>query len=225
MYLGIIPARGGSKGVPGKNYSSLGGIPLIQWTIDSSLKATGLDDIICTSDCQIIQDIAVMNKIKFLQRPDYLSSDTSPIIETIKYVINNYKDRKVTHIVLLQPTSPFRKPETISQCIEISKRRRCNTVITAYSSTHCHPSLIFNVDDNTHEPKWLLQEELTKRRQDLSKYYIRAGTCYVTDIDTILSCSSIYGKVVSFKEVSGIETINIDTQADLDLANYYAASL
>ena len=64
MYLGIIPARGGSKGIPGKNYSSLGGIPLIQWTIDSSSKATGLDDIICTSDCQIIQDIAVMNKMK-----------------------------------------------------------------------------------------------------------------------------------------------------------------
>ena len=165
MYLGIIPARGGSKGIAGKNYVDLAGIPLIQWTINSALKVPELDDIVCSSDCDIIRDIAKMNDIKFIKRPQSLSSDTSHIVETIRHVLENYKQNRVTHIVLLQPTSPFRTPETISDCINISKRKRCNTVITAYLDTHFHPSLIFNVDNSSDEPKWLLKSELTKRRR------------------------------------------------------------
>lgn len=221
MYIGLIPARAGSKGIKNKNILNLAGKPLISWSFESALDVPSLNRIVCTSDCTKVQSLATQYGIEVIDRPAFLAQDNTHIIDVIKHALSTILFANATHIVLLQPTSPFRKSVTVENCIKISRSTSSDTVITAYENKHMHPSLIFSDFEDTMSPNWLLSGELMKRRQEYSRYLIRCGVCYVTKVDTIIEASTIYGKLTKYCEVSAMEALNIDHPEDLALANFY----
>ena len=111
-FLTIIPARGGSKGLPGKNIKELCGKPLIAWSIEAGLGSQYIDEVMVTTDSQEIAGVARTfgASVPFL-RPDELASDTATSFDVIKHAINFYENvlnKRFDYIVLLEPTSPLR---------------------------------------------------------------------------------------------------------------------
>lgn len=221
MYIGLVPARAGSKGIPRKNVSMVGGKPLVEWTFECALKVPSLHRIVCTSDCQDVLDIASKLNIDTIRRPLDLAQDATHIIDVVKHALSTSFFQGCTHVVLLQPTSPFRNPNTVERCIQLSMSSSCDTVITAYENKHYHPSLIFKDDADSKSPDWLLPTELTLRRQDYSRFLVRSGICYVSKANLIRTHSSLYGKIIKYVESSSLESLNIDNPADLVLANHF----
>jgi len=119
--LAVIPARGGSKRVPGKNIRYLGGKPLICWTIESVKGIPEVTDILVSTDDEKIAEVArtAGTSVPWL-RPRPLATDTSKAIDVVLYEINRYEKEfhKIDGVLFLQPTSPFRKIETIRTGIE-----------------------------------------------------------------------------------------------------------
>ena len=118
--LAIIPARGGSKGIPNKNIIDLCGKPLIAYSIEAAKKSQYIDDVIVSTDSTIIQNISLTYgaEIPFL-RPAELATDTAKTIDCMLYTIKQLalSNRHYTLVVLLQPTQPIRKPEWIDEAI------------------------------------------------------------------------------------------------------------
>ncbi|HEL8615235.1 TPA: acylneuraminate cytidylyltransferase family protein, partial [Legionella pneumophila] len=122
--LAIIPARAGSKRLPGKNIKLLAGKPLIAHTIDAALQSNCCEQVVVSTDSQEIADIAIQHgaSVPWL-RPASLSDDSSNIEDAVIDLLNNYKKINVhfDSVLLLQPTSPFRKPETIREAVLMHK--------------------------------------------------------------------------------------------------------
>ncbi len=120
--LAIIPARGGSKGLPGKNIKNLNGKPLINWTIEQALKCPLIDDIHVSTDSKEISEIAqTLIPVDFL-RPEYLSTDTTDVVDVALYVLDYYEknfNKTYDILVLLEPTSPLRQATDISDAIKL----------------------------------------------------------------------------------------------------------
>lgn len=114
MILGLIPARGGSKGVPNKNIKMINGKPLIVWTIERAKQSRLLDKIIVSTESEAIAKIARENGAKVLKRPEYLATDTASTQDVMVHALQNYP---ADILVLLQPTSPYRSEGLIDECI------------------------------------------------------------------------------------------------------------
>lgn len=122
-FLAIIPARGGSKGLPGKNIKELCEKPLIAWSIEAGLRSKCLDEVMVTTDCKNIAGVSKQYgaSVPFL-RPDELASDTATSFDAIKHTIEYYKNelnKEFDYIVLLEPTSPLRESSDINKAIEV----------------------------------------------------------------------------------------------------------
>jgi len=158
-YLGVIPARGGSKGIIGKNIKMIAGQPLIGWTINASKKSKLLDDVIVSTDSIDIANVAELYGVKVLPRPVELAQDTSLIIDTLKHIVEVID---CNNVVMLQPTSPVRSDNLIDMCIREHKIRGVDTVVTGfdcYYKEYC--------------------EEFVQRRQDIKPFFYDDGNVYV----------------------------------------------
>jgi len=166
-FLGVIPARGGSKGIPGKNIKLLNGKPLIHWTIEHALKSKRLTKSIVTTDDENISTISQQKEIEVLERPSNLATDDSLIIDTLKHVLEHYPAK---NIVLLQPTSPIRNPRTIDFCIEtfIYNQDKFDAVVTGFM---CN--------------KFEYSPSFIQPRQKLKSYFYDDGNTYVIKSEQI----------------------------------------
>lgn len=218
MYLGVIPARGGSKGIPGKNTLVLAGKPTIQWTFDAAKAASLLDKVICSTDCNVAKSLAEENSIEVHDRASRHATDTTPIVDVLLELAIEYSG--FTHFVLLQPTSPCRSSSSIDNCIRVSKESGCDTVITGYRNEHFHPSLLFQLNE-VGSPKWLLEKEISTRRQDQREFFTRSGVCYVIRVESLLEQHSIYGMDVRSVILNANECINLDEPRDLIMAEHF----
>ena len=190
--LGIIPARGGSKGIPGKNIKPLGGKPLIAWTIEAALESQLLHKIIVSSDNDDIFRVA--NKYKdqrllFDYRPAHLATDSSQIIDTILYLLEKHKN--FDSVMLLQPTSPIRTGEDIDEAIKLlANNPSANSVISVVPMDDVHPARMYWLEDNK-ELKSIMPQWETSRRQEIPKAYYRNGAIYLTRTQTLLEHKSL----------------------------------
>jgi CMP-N,N'-diacetyllegionaminic acid synthase len=175
--IAIIPARGGSKGLPGKNIRDLCGKPLIAWTIEKALKSQYLDAVVVTTDAQEIADIAILHgaEAPFL-RPPELASDTATTLQAVEHLLGYYRDVKgqaFDYVVLLEPTSPLREDNiTLGEVNE-------------------HPSIIKRLDGPRISPFCpdLVQ---TTRRQDNIPAYFPFGVAYIVKTDALLGEQTFY---------------------------------
>lgn len=131
--LAIIPARAGSKRLPGKNIKLLNDIPLIEYTIQDAIDCWYIDDIIITSDDKEVEKIAIRRGVHFRCRPKYLCRDESPSQEFVDDILETY-GKRWDIIVLLQPTSPLRLPVDIINCLHFFVDNKFDTVITVNES-------------------------------------------------------------------------------------------
>lgn len=181
--IGIIPARSGSKGIPRKNIKKVGGIPLITWTIRNTIKSSSLEDIFISTDDKEIADIAFQEgcKVPFL-RPKTLAGDYSKTSDVIIHTINtlNLKDED---IVLLQPTSPLRRPVDIINAIDIYKsNKNCYSVVSMVDAK-TPIEIQYNLTKDGKLKKISPFSENKYRRQDCEIIYKPNGAIYIFNSD------------------------------------------
>jgi CMP-N-acetylneuraminic acid synthetase len=221
--LGIIPARGGSKGVPKKNIIPLLGKPLIQYTIEESLKSKKLDKVIVSTDDEEIAEISKSLKaeVPFI-RPAELATDTAIAVDVIKHAILKMEDldKKRYHIVvMLQPTSPLRTSRDIDNAIGLLKGEVDSAVSVVDVGEH-HPLRMHRLVNDG----WLINyihqgKRDTRPRQELPPVYLRNGAIYIARRNVIFS-GDVVGKNCKAYIMPPEKSINIDTKLDLILAEY-----
>lgn len=210
--LAIIPARGGSKGVPRKNVRLLAGKPLIAWTIEEAKKSKYIDRLILTTeDDEIIETAKTYGcEVPFI-RPIELAQDSTPGIEPILHALKQIKG--YDYIVVLQPTSPFRLAEDIDSCIERlveTKSSACVSVTKPDSS----PYWMYTINEAGKMQPLIKQEELTARRQDLSIVYALNGAVYVAEVDWLKSNQSLLTEDTTAFVMPTERSFDIDTEKD-----------
>lgn len=219
--IAIIPARGGSKGIPQKNIIDLGGLPLLAWSIRVARAAKVLDEVYVSTDDDEIAKIAKEYgaRVPFL-RPKELATDKTTTVDAISHFIlklkmeNNCPDI----VVLLQPTQPFRSVETIIKAIEAYKLTGSGVV--SVSRVAEHPVLMRYFDKSTSVLTRLLGNvNSTVRRQDFSEVYRVNGAVYVNSVEDYLQKKSLNDNPIGVITTE-LEGVDIDTLDDLDYARF-----
>lgn len=212
--LAIIPARGGSKGVPRKNIKNLAGKPLIVWTIEAAKKSKYIDRLILSSEDDEIIGVAQKYGCEVpFKRPDELSQDDTPSIAPILHVIEQIKD--YDYILLLQPTSPLRTVEDIDGAIEYlfeKKATSCVSVVEAEQS----PYWMYNIVDEKLE-KIISQENIVARRQELPLAYMLNGAIYLICTKELVENKSFINQNTIAYKMSREHSLDIDTQMDFSI--------
>ncbi len=213
-FLAIIPARGGSKGLPGKNIKELCGKPLIAWSIENGLKSKYLDEVIVSTDYKEIADIAKQYgaSVPFL-RPDYLASDTATSFDAIKYTIDYYKNKlnkEFDYIVLLEPTSPLREVSDIDNAIEKLFDSEANSIVGISKTEDQNPAFLVEKNSNDFINGYENKDMQVLRRQDIKDVYFFEGTIYVSKTDVLLDKKTFYHKNTIGYEVPKFKSLEID---------------
>ena len=220
--LGIIPARGGSKGVPRKNIKLLGGKPLLQYTSEVGLASSFIDTLVLSSDDDEIIEIAKSLGIEApFKRPSDLAIDTAPTLPVIQHALKHYKSIGVEFdaVCLLQVTSLFRTVEFLNQAIEKFINAGTDSLVSVQEVPHeFNPHWVFEQDELGNLKIATGEEQIISRRQDLPKAYHRDGSIYLTKVSVILEQNSLYGKNVAYIESPKEGSVNIDTMADWEKA-------
>lgn len=221
-FIGIIPARGGSKRLPNKNILRLNNKPLIAYSIEAAEKCPYLDELMVTTDSEKIKKIAEKYgaNVPFL-RPGYLATNIASNFDTVKHTIEFYKNilnKKFDYFVLLQPTSPLRSTRNINEAIEFLIKKRADAVIAISKMEH-NPLKSNTIPDNLSLKNFQPENVKNKRMQDLDIYYRENGAIYIVDIDrffqekTFFINDNIYGYIMKQEN-----SVDIDTKLDLLVA-------
>lgn len=210
--LAVITARGGSKGVPGKNIKIAGGKPLIAWVIEAAKGASLIDRLILSSDDADIIGVAEEwgCEAPFV-RPAALARDESLTIDVVLHTLDMISG--YDYVVLLQPTSPLTKSEHIDGCIRQCIELRAKTLVSVCEVAKS-PYWMFKKDETNRLTPFLGQEYLNKRRQDLPKAYIPTGAVYVAATDWLRENRSFYTEETSGYLVPRQYALDIDTTMD-----------
>lgn len=210
--LAIIPARGGSKGLPGKNIKLLAGKPLIAHTIEAALKSKHLDRVVVSTDDEKIMEISKKFKAEVIKRPEELARDATPMQPVLEYLVDYLEKRenyKPDIIVLLQPTSPLRNTSHINGAIDKLLEGKYDSLLSACPSH----AFIWRINRSTAISINYNFKKRT-RRQDKKPEYRENGAIYITRREVLIKKHNILdGKVGLYimpEEVSN----EIDTKFD-----------
>ncbi len=195
--MAIVPARGGSKGLPGKNIRPLAGKPLIGWTLESAKKSKYLDEIFVSTDSQKIADVAETFGVKVPElRPEELASDTATSASVVLYTIDYFrkKGKDFDYILLLEPTSPMRKEDDIDNAIALACEHPDKAGVVSLGEVHMeHPSIVKKITDKSIIEPYVEAQKVT-RRQQLDKAYFPYGVVYLVRTDYFEKNQLFYGK-------------------------------
>lgn len=214
----IIPARKGSKGLPNKNKLLLGGIPLIQWSIDHATREFPECHLIVSTDDLEIIDLCKILNVNYIHRSEALSSDSSMMIDVLADALNFYE--KVTGIsfelvILLQPTYPFRSREDALRLKELMDDSDFENIISVVRVNDAHPARMYKINDNK---LYNLEYNYSfLNRQDLPPVYLRNGA-YYTFRSRLIRDSVLYGRLLVPYLMGGDNKVNIDAPLDYLLA-------
>lgn len=214
-FLYIIPARGGSKGIPHKNIKLLGGKPLIYYAIETARQLTS-DDNICvsTDDDEIISTVQAVGLLVPFKRPDSLATDYASSYDVIMHAVRFYEERGRHYdaVVLLQPTSPFRDVEDVKACIE--KYNDSYEMVVSVKNASANPYYdCFESDENGYL-KPSKGDGTISRRQDAPKVYEYNGAVYVMNIEALKHESYNLFDKIGFVEMSELHSVDLDTMFD-----------
>lgn len=220
--LAIIPARGGSKRLPGKNIKLLDGRPLIAWTVEAALQSkVFVETIVSTDDPAIAQVAQRFGAHVPGLRPAHLATDTAGSVDVVLQVLEDYEAAQgaVDGVMLLQPTSPFRSVQSIRQAVSLFEGSNRRSVVSV-STAAAHPAWSFRLEGDSLEP-FLGWEALTSRSQDLQPAYALNGSIYLISPDALRQEKRFVGPgVLPLVIAEPIESLDIDTPDDWALAVY-----
>ena len=205
IYKIIIPARANSRRLPGKNMKLLGEKPLIEYSIDFAINHFPKESVWVNSDCKEIIEFSKLKGIKTLLRPSELASDSSAVVDALKFQVNYFEEHKIAcdAIILLQPTNPFRENNLFIEALETFEKSNRNSLATF----SIFKKKLGEIKDNLFKPLNYLPGQ---RSQDLEKNYFENGLLYITKCDSIL-----LGKVIT-EDVYPLVWNNIESLIDID---------
>lgn len=232
----LIPARGGSKAIPKKNIINLQGQPLLAWTSNVALSSNLSRHVILSTDSQEIANIgkSLGLSVPFLRPPEFAKDDTLQI-EVIKHALAEMQKQlnlNFDSVMLLQPTTPFRKELTLLKAYENFINEKADTLITVsdisrmdQSTIYLNPKklksdlyLVHDFEKDINAPQGTL-------RQDFKARWWRNGAIYIFNSSTLLDTNSLYGGKTIGLSTDSVESINIDTFSDLNFAKVIALGL
>lgn len=218
FFLGVITARGGSKGIRGKNIYPVLGKPLIAYTIDAATKSQYLDDCIISTDSERIAEIAIKwgGNVPFL-RPTEIAQDSTPSVDVLIHALQWYEEhwnRKVDAVVLLQPTAPMRLPEDIDNAIVKFKKGSARSLFSCYEEKAAHPFVMYIEEHGLLRPL-LFKEDVVMRRQEFPPVYVRNGAIYISSRELLLVEKRIRDDRSILYLMPEERSVNIDEEKDL----------
>jgi CMP-N-acetylneuraminic acid synthetase len=218
--IAIIPARGGSKGIPGKNKALVGGISLIEHAIRTAREVPVISRIVVSSDDQEILAIARQNNVEAINRPSSLAEDDSPIELAIEHaLIESARDGQLPEtLVLLQPTSPLRDAHLLSEALnKFETEGGIGSVFGVVPVEH-HPAKTLRIDGEFVIP-FTSVADLSAPRQSLPRVVRQSGSLYIVSTQIFLASRTLFAQPTRWVEVDAKEAIDIDNSADLLAAN------
>jgi len=222
--ISIIPARGGSKGIPKKNLHKVAGHPLIAWTIHQSLQSSRINRTIVSTDSEEIKEVALKYgaEVPFM-RPSEFAQDDSPTEPVLLHALSELKrsDEEPDVIVLLQPTSPIRFDGSIDRAIKLFEEGGYDSVLSVHAVHHLYWK-------NADNPSALYDYKARPRRQDAKEedqIYAETGSIYVTKTSTLLSEENRLGGKIGVFPMRREESVDVDTEEDFALVDMLASHL
>lgn len=224
--IAIIPARGGSKGIPGKNIKSLMGKPLIAYSIECALESKYIDRVVVSTDASDIAEVAKTYGawVPFL-RPAKYATDTSKTIDSLIYTIDTLREQgdEFDYLVLLQPTQPIRTAPQLDEAIELTIDNNYPSLVSVCPV--CEHPILMRTITNDGSLKNLLNISSTVRRQDFPNVYKVNGSIYINQLnDSFNSNTSLNDNLYPYV-MTAKESIDIDTIEDFAKAEEYIINL
>ena len=221
-FLGVIPARGGSKGVKRKNIRLLNGKPLIYYTIREALKSKLIDELVVSTEDKEIRRVAESYGVKVINRPKSLATDTATSPDVLIHAVNTLKKEgeEFDNVIMLQCTTPFRTCDDIDESIEAFINSDCDSLVSiSEAPAHCNPHWVRRVENNLVKPYLDVDKSNPHPlRQELPKVYWRNGMIYIVKTSVLLKTRNLYGdKCKAFIMPPG-NRVNIDEEIDFKLA-------
>jgi len=219
--LAIIPARGGSKGIPGKNIKKFAGKPLIVHSIEASLKCPLVNRTVVSTDDDKIAEVSIAHGAQVIKRPNELATDSSLVIDAIKYTVRKVEEEgdEVDIVILLEPTSPFRRAEDLEKCIQILLEDKADSVAT-FTNSDVSPNRLWRVSEDIVEPyiegavPWLPRQKQPKAHELTGQIYGLSKKVLFEKEDSI---SLLLGRI--YPVITPRETaLDIDTELDFLVA-------
>jgi len=225
--LAVIPARGGSKGLPGKNIMQLAGKPLIAWTIEAALESRLVDRVVVSTDSEDIAAVALEHGAEVpFRRPAELAGDHARSFGVLLHAIDWHQQQGHSFdlVVCLQPTSPLRNSEDIDRAIELYGERGADAVISVCETDH-HPWWSNTLPEDGNMAGFLRPEALNCNRQELPAFYRLNGAIYLASPHYLKENGSFYGEDTFAYAMPKARSVDIDDHLDLQLAEVlFAAS-
>lgn len=221
--IAIIPARGGSKGIPDKNIVPVGGRPLISYTIMAARDCQRLNEILLSTDSEKIAKCAADYGLNCDSlRPAEFATDTAKTIDAVIYEIKKFEEKtkkKVDIVVVLQPTTPLRSTSDIDNALDLFLQRDVDSLISVYEASSVHPSIMYYFNGNALTPVIEMGKEI-RRRQEFQKAYVRNGAIYISKRSLIMNQYTIVSNNPIPYVMPRERSINIDEPYDLELAEW-----
>jgi CMP-N-acetylneuraminic acid synthetase len=221
LVLGLVPARGGSKGVPGKNVRALAGHTLLEYTAQAARESGVLDRVILSTDSPEIAEAGRRAGLEVpFMRPATLAADETPMVPVIQHALTEVsrEDWSPDIVVLLQPTSPLRRPDHIRRAVEMLCDTGADSVVTVVEvPRHLSPDYVMRIEGGRLTP-FLPDGARVMRRQDARPVYSRDGTVYAFRRSTIERTGGIYGEDCRPLLIDACDSLSIDSPADWDEA-------
>jgi CMP-N-acetylneuraminic acid synthetase len=216
--IAIIPARGGSKRIPEKNIQLFGGVPLLVHSIQYALANNEIiDDVYVSTDDATIKGIALAYGAKVIDRPTAISGDLEPTVSTLKHVLASI-DGDVEDVILLQPTNPLRPQNLLKEAFEVYQKENYDSLFTVSRNHHKLGKII----ENKFQP---FNYSFGQRSQDLEPLFFENGLLYITKASLILDDIIISESAFPFEVNHIFATVDIDTQNDLNYAEFLQKKL
>jgi len=213
--LAVIPARGGSKGFPGKNIADLGGKPLVAWSIEAAQASKCVDRIVVSSDSEDILDVSRRfgADVPFV-RPSHLAEDDTTTWEMLAHAIDELPDFDL--VVLLQPTSPLRTAADIDAAVRLSVDSQAPVVGVCPAPKP--PEWLYYVGEHGHMEPLLSTNQPVSRRQEAQPAFAINGAIYVASVEWLVKNRSFMGPKTLAYEMPAERSVDIDSALDLQLA-------
>ncbi len=222
--LGVIPARGGSKGIPYKNIALLGGQPLLAYTCTAALASRCLTRVILNTDDASVAEVGQRYgvEVPFL-RPIELAGDDIPMLDVLQHGLNLLQEKENYRpevVVLLQPTSPLRRAEHIDEAVDILLKTGADSVVSVVEVPHqFSPASLMQLEGDRLMP--YVQGPPLLRRQDKPRFYARNGPAVLAvQRKVLLKQNSLYGNDCRPLFMNAEESVDIDRPFDLDFVEF-----
>jgi len=217
--IAIITARGGSKGLPGKNVRMLHGKPLIAYTVEAALQSKNIEKVIVNTDDDIIANVASAYGAELpFMRPEHLATDSARSIDVLRHTLDWFKinSEPLEEVVLLQPTSPLRNSTHIDEAIDLYRQKEAEAVISVTANQH--PIFWSKYLDADHRFENVFKET-GNNRQAYKETYIPNGAIYVLRADLIYN-GNFYTKKSYGYVMNRNASVDIDTLDDFEYCEF-----